>query len=332
MSAPSDRFRPSMMNTIDALYAGFVSSLPETLRPVAQDLPYFLRLAPAPRQPWSAVFSHAVTLEAPRLFAVGLPRTEPELVRRAVLAHALSVIEAFGTDRVLDRQAMTTPELLQVLEELRRSRNSVLESIWPAAVALAKAADRETTEAIKEEGSLLRRLSAVTFEEYRRISLAKQAVGFPATIALARACGASDVHVEQTRRALAGVWLGLQFEDDVGDWEDDWRRGGGAWAVSLARRRLEAVKEKSSDERPTEPDLVRRRVHRMRVLFLMLQSARHQYRSAWRYTRAVGAPALAAWTHERVQRLDTILPLEAQHAGYYVRARKLAPWAAEVLT
>src|SRR5690349_11685057 len=104
------------MNTIDALYAGFVSALPERLRPVAEDLPYFLRLAPVPRQPWSAIFSHAVTLEAPRLFAPGLPRADPELVRRSVLAHALSVIEAFGTDRVLDRQAMTTPELLAVLE------------------------------------------------------------------------------------------------------------------------------------------------------------------------------------------------------------------------
>lgn len=320
------------MNTIDALYAGFVSSLPEALRPVAQDLPYFLRLAPASGQPWSAVFNHAVTLEAPRLFAAGLPRSDPELVRRSVLAHALSVIEAFGTDRVLDRQATSTPELLEVLRELRRSRDAVLESVWPGAVQVAHAADRETTEAIKEEVALLRRLSAVTFEEYRRISLAKQAVGFPATLALAKACGAGDAQVEQTRRALAGVWLGLQFEDDTGDWEDDWRRGGGAWAVSLARRRLEAVKEKSADERPTEPDLVRRRVYRMRVLYLMLQGARHQYRTAWRYARSVGAAPLVAWTDERVRRLDALLPLEAQHAGYYVRALKLAPWAAEVLT
>ena len=48
----------------------------------------------------------------------------------------------------------------------------------------------------------------------------------------------------------------MQFEDDAADWEDDWRRGGGAWAVSLARRRLETVKEKRSDEHPTEPERV----------------------------------------------------------------------------
>jgi len=83
------------MNSIDALYAGFVSSLPADLQPVARDLPFVLRLSPASGQPWSAVFSHAVTLEAPRLFSVALA-AEPEAVRRAVLAHALSVIEAFA--------------------------------------------------------------------------------------------------------------------------------------------------------------------------------------------------------------------------------------------
>jgi hypothetical protein len=320
------------MNNIDALYAGFVGTLPESLRHVASDLPYLLKLAPVPRQTWSAVFGNAVTLEAPSLFAPGLPQADPEAVRRAVLAHALAVIEAFGTDRLLDRQVLPTLELAAVLAELRRARDSVLETLWAPAMALARAADRETGEAIKEEGALLRRLGAVTFQEYHRISLAKQAVGFPATLALAHASRASSTHVEAIRRTLAGVWLGLQFEDDVGDWEDDWRRGGGAWAVSLARRRLEAVNDQTAEERPTEPDLVRRRVHRMRVLHTMLQRSRHQYRVAWRYAQAAGATPLVAWAERRVRRLDDFLPLEAKHAGYFVRARKLAAWAGEVLT
>jgi len=134
------------------------------------------------------------------------------------------------------------------------------------------------------------------------------------------------------RRTLSGVWLGLQFEDDAADWEDDWRRGGGAWAVSLARRRLEAVQEQRADESPTEPDLVRRRVHRMRVLYSMLRASRHQFRTAHRYARLLGAEPLVQWTEQRLTRLDDLLPLEARHAGYVVRAMKLAPWAREVLT
>jgi hypothetical protein len=320
------------MTSIDALYAGFVGALPERVRDVAQNLPYLLRLAPVPGKPWSAVFNHAVTLEAPRLFAPALPGCDAGTVRKAVLAHGLAVIEAFGTDRLLDRQVPGTPELLAVLGELRLARDALLESIWPGGAELGRAADRETNEAIREESSLLRRISAVTFEEYRRISLAKQAVGFPASLVLARASGAPERQVEQIRRTLSGVWLGLQFEDDAGDWEDDWRRGGGAWAVSLARRKLESVRDEAADERPTEPDLVRRRVHRMRVLFLMLQDARHRYRGAWRYARALGARPLVGWLEQRMHRLDGLLPLEARHAGYVVRALKLAPWASEVLT
>ena len=322
----------ALMSSIDALYAGFVSALPEPLRATANDLPHAFRLTPIAKQPWSAVFSHAVTLEAPRLFAGALPHASPDMVRRAVLAHALAVIEAFGSDRIADRQIVPTRELLAVLDELKRTRDTILDSVWPGGGAMARAADRDSTDAIKEESGLLRRIAAITFDEYRRISLAKQSVGFPASIALARAAGAGDEQVEQIRRTLAGVWFGLQFEDDAVDWEDDWRRGGGAWAVSLARRRLESVKEQSADERPTEPDIVRRRVHRMRVLYFMLRSARYRYRAAWRYARRLGAEPLAQWAEQRVQRLDGLLPFELRHPGYVVRALKLAPWASEVLT
>ena len=320
------------MNSIDSLYAGFVSTLPPRLVELAGSLPHALGLAPIKQAPWSDVFNHPVTLEAPRLFAAAFPAAGPEKVRSAVLAHALSVIEAFGTDRIADGQIPATQELTELLVELRRARDQILEGLSPGFGEVARAADRETQEAILEEGALLKRLGAATFEEYRRISLAKQAVGFPASVALARVCGASPLEEELVRRALAGVWLGLQFEDDATDWEDDWRRGGGAWAVSLARRRLEAVQEQRADERPTEPDLVRRRVHRMRILYSMLRAARHQYRRAWRYSRVLRSGPLVRWTSERITRLDALIPLEGRHAGYVVRAMKLSPWAREILT
>jgi len=320
------------MNSIDALYAGFVSTLPQELRALAGSLPHALCLAPMEQATWGDVFNHTVTLEAPRLFASTFSAAGPEQVRSAVLAHALSVIEAFGTDRIADGQVRATRELTLLLVELRRSRNIILEELAPGTGEVARAADRETNEAILEENAILKRLGAATFEEYARISLAKQAVGFPASVALARAAGAGPLEQEKVRRALAGVWLGLQFEDDAIDWEDDWRRGGGAWAVSLARRRLESVREQSADERPTEPDLVRRRVHRMGILHSMLRAARHQYRTAWRYARLLQAGPLVRWTEQRITRLDALIPLEKRHAGYVVRAMKLAPWAKEVLT
>jgi hypothetical protein len=321
-----------MSLSIDALYGGFADRLPADLRGLARNLPHVLGFSPKPGAAWGDVFNHRVTLEAPALVAEALGDASPALVRDAVFAHALSVIEAFGTDRIADNQVLRAPELVSLLKEIRRARNTLLQRVWPRATELMDLADRETSESIREEHALLSRLGAATFQEYRRISLGKQAVGFPASLALAHAAGASPRQVEQLKKALAGVWLGLQFEDDASDWEDDWKRGGGAWAVSLARRRLESVKQQSADERPTEPDLIRRRVFKMRVLYLMLQSSRHQYRTAWRHARMLGAVELATWAERRVEGLDRLLPMEARHAGYVVRARKLAPWAAEVLT
>jgi hypothetical protein len=321
-----------MNGMVDELYGGFVETLPPDLRGLAGSLSYVLGLAPVQGLRWSEVFGQEVTLSAPALVAETFPRLGAELVRRAVLAHALSVIEAFGVDRVADRQVQPTPELLTLLEHVRSARDSMLEKVWPGAAADARAADLEARAGIREEHSLLSQVEAATFSDYRRISLAKQAVGFPSTVALARAAGATDSQIEEIRRALRGVWLGLQFEDDAVDWEDDWQRGQGAWAVSLARRRLEAVKELESDERPTEPDLIRRRVFSMRVLYLMLRESRQQYRAAWRYARILNASRLAGWAERRKTRVEEMLPFEEHHAGYVVRARKLAAWAAEVLS
>jgi hypothetical protein len=317
---------------VDALYAGFVGALPDGLRDLAFRLPHELGLAPAPGLSWSKVFAHRVTLEAPAMLAEAFPRVEPGIVRLAVLGQILSVIEAFGFDRVADGQVQPTSELLALLEHFRAARDRALEGVHPGAARLGHLADQETRVAIQQEHTLLGHVEAVSFDEYRRVSSGKQAVGLPASVALAQAAGATASQIEETTRALRCVWLGLQFEDDVADWEDDWRQGRGAWAVSLTRRRLEVVKEQPTDDRPTEPDVLRRRVFNMRVLYLMLRAARHQYRSAWRYSRGLGASNLAAWADERKRNLDDVLPKEESHAGYFVRARKLASWAAEVLS
>jgi hypothetical protein len=321
-----------MNRPVDDLYDGFVHTLPPELRELATNLPHVLGLAPAKGIRWSQVFSHEVTLEAPALIAEAFPNVAPDLVRRATLGHALSVIEAFGNDRIVDRQIEKTASLVALLEHLRHARYGVLEGTFPGSADEARAADRETNEAIREEHALLSRLGAATFDEYRRISLGKQAVGLTASLALARAAGATESQVLETKGALSGVWLGLQFEDDAVDWEDDWKRGQGAWAVSLARRRLESVKQQRTEERPTEPDLIRRRVFSMRVLYLMLRGARHHFHAALRYSRVLGAKRLGSWSQARMARLDELIPLEERHAGYVVRARKLSAWAAEVLS
>src|SRR5687768_15262124 len=50
---------------IDSLYTSFCENLPSPLRHIARTLAFRLRLVPEPEIPWSDVFKHAVTLQAP---------------------------------------------------------------------------------------------------------------------------------------------------------------------------------------------------------------------------------------------------------------------------
>jgi hypothetical protein len=311
---------------IDAIYDAFVASVPESLRATAVDLPHVLRLAPEPGVRFSQVFSHEVTLGAPFLIAEAFPGLAPELVRGAGMAHALAVIEAFGTDRIADGQVEESPELSAVLQHLRAERGRALERVWPGGEAQAEAADAVTRAAIAEERELLRRATPMDFGGYARVSLGKQAVGFPAAVALARAAGASSQALTHVELALAGTWLGLQFEDDVVDWEDDWGNGG-AWVVNLAR----GMRARARGAHASEPELVRTAVLGTDVLHVLLGKARRRYRAAEKHARALGALRLARWAGEREVRLRGLIALEERFAGYSVRVRKLSGWAAEIL-
>ncbi|MGH7270497.1 MAG: hypothetical protein ACREJ3_08700, partial [Polyangiaceae bacterium] len=292
-------------------------------------LPRALRLAPV-RVPWSRVFSHEVTLGAPALFAEGMTGITNGDVRDAVLAHAMAVIDAFGTDRIEDEQIEASPAVYAVLGQARRERNRALMRVLrgtPLASCNFESTDLQSVRAIRRERQVLRTACPVEFEEYERASRDKQGVGIVASIALARAAGWDDRRCDAVRSALEDVWLGLQMNDDVVDWEDDMQNGG-AWAVCLAM---------AMDERPAEGERlltlpeVRRRVLASGVLRRMLAGALRHMRAARRLSAALGAQRLSAWALGQEQRLETLITAECRSPGYAVRAHALSAWAGEVL-
>jgi hypothetical protein len=311
---------------IDALYAAVVETLPSELQAAACELPFTLKLAPAPTIPWSEVFNHEVTLQAPALFAEAMPRATPTQIRDAVLAHMLAVIEAFGNDRIQDGQIKTSSRLHDLLAYLRLARDRSILRLTDELDPFATA-DRETRDAILAERALLNRAEVSTFPHYEAISLGKQSVGFPATLALARAAGLEKAEIRLIERTLACVWLGLQFEDDVLDWEDDWRQGG-AWVVCLARG---ARVHFRSNERPTVPNALQRFVLETNVLPRMLGLARRKYRAVRRRAMVLGARKLASWAEQRERHAASLARMEMKHAGYVLRMQRLAPWASVVL-
>jgi hypothetical protein len=311
---------------IDALYAAVVETLPPNLQTAARELPFELNLAPGPNVGWSDVFSHEVTLQAPALFAEAMPKAAPAQIRDAVLAHMLAVIEAFGSDRLQDGQTKDSIRLHDLLACLRLARDRAILRLTDDVDPYA-ASDRETSDSILAERAMLARAEVASFAEYEAISLGKQSVGFPATMALARAVGLEKSELLLVERTLAGVALGLQFEDDVMDWEDDWRRGG-AWAVCLARGERVHFR---SNERPTVPNALQRFVLESRVLPRMLGLARRKYGAVRRRASLLGARRLASWAEQRERHAASLARMEIKHAGYVLRMQRLAPWASAVL-
>jgi hypothetical protein len=314
------------LELVDELYEVFADSLHRPLATLARGLAFTLRLAPSPDVPWSRVFGHEVTLAAPALVGEAMPNVTESVRRDAIFAHMLAVIEAFGTDRIEDGQVTASAELMALLGQARRARDRALARVCPGVVDPAvefTVADRQTTHAIAAEQELLRRAVPVPFETYERISLGKQSVGFPASLALAHAAGWNDGQRRTVHRMLASVWLGLQMHDDVVDWEDDQARIG-AWAASLALY--------STRNRPEPPPAdVRASVLETRTLERMLRRSRQHYRGARRRADAIGAARLAAWAATREAKLSSLVEAERKSAGYAVRAHALAPWAGEIL-
>jgi hypothetical protein len=190
------------------------------------------------------------------------------------------------------------------------------------AVEAARAADRRTLSAIAMERDLFAAGAPVSLEKYVEVSSAKQAVGLPSSLTLAAAAGFGDAETSAVEAALMGSWLGLQFGDDVADWEEDARRGG-AWAILLAKGAHSAADEASLDDP--------RYLASTGILATMLDMSRRQFGRAAAAARSLGANRLATWAAEREAEAAERCEGERRSPGYFARMQQLAAWRAEVL-
>jgi len=316
-------------SNLDAIWTAFCDELPLDLQGEARTLALALGLVPLPDVPWSKIFRNEVTLAAPALFASALPQATEPMVMAATTAHMLAVIAAFATDRLLDHQAESNSLMLRVLDHVRLERDRAICELTGSEVSPYQDAEYGALCAINTERILLNRGIALSFSDYANLSLAKQAVAFPASLALSRAAGGTLRHKRAIERVLRRIVLGLQFHDDVLDWEDDWNKGG-AWAVSLSRGL--GVRESASRDGKPNIELVRRLVHRSGVLVNMMTMSRWRYRLAARLAGLLGAERLSHWAREQELIEAALAERESGSAGYVVRAHKLSNWATEVLS
>ncbi len=314
---------------VDELYEAFADGIGGPLGESARDLPRALSLAPT-AVPWSRVFSHEVTLGAPALFGEAMPDVDRNVLRDALFAHLLAVIDAFGTDRIEDEQIDASPAVFAVLGRARQERDRALTRVFvgerrPEGCDF-RLADAITARAVRNERSIVLSGRPVDLDMYEAESLGKQRAGVLASIALAHVAGWDAGRCETVRLILESIAIALQLHDDVVDWEDDLKRGG-AWAVCLMRGNPVS----GEIDRRGRRDSMRAQVLESGVLGIMLSRACIHMRRARRRATAVGAKRLAGWATVQELRLQSLAAAEIKSAGYAVRARALAAWASEVL-
>jgi hypothetical protein len=320
----------TMLGLVDEIYEDFAASLRAPLAHEARRLAFTLKLVPVPDHPWSQVFGHEVTLAAPALFAEAMPRVSSSVVRHAVAAQTFAAIEAFGTDRIEDRQVVATLELRAVLDRVRKARDEALSSVCVPSRGSSldfRVAHERTLSSIRMERRILSEQAAVPFATYETVSLGKQSVGFPPSLSLAHVSRWDTRRQRAMSAMLTSIWLGLQMPDDVVDWEDDLRRGG-AWALSLA---LAAAPQGWRRTATLQPDDVRELVYESGVLVKMLTRAAWHYRRVRLLGRALGTHRLAKWAAERETHTRDLVASERCSAGRAGRAHALTAWAREVL-
>ncbi|EYF04807.1 hypothetical protein [Chondromyces apiculatus] len=328
---------------VDELYKAFCQTLPGMLHAEAQGLACTLGLAPSRDIPWSAVFSHGITLAAPAMLAETMPQVRGTMIQDALLAHMLAIIDAFGSDRVADGQVRQTWQLETLLAHVRRARDAAMRRLGPDIIGADRIdfsdVDEDVARLITQERGLLGSGVPVRFDLYLTISRGKQRPGIPASLALATAAGWNARWRHALFRMLESIWISLQLYDDVMDWEDDWARGG-AWAVALARGVQEPREPARSGTQPVTrlaPDdasslaSARSLVLSSGVLVRLLERARRELSAARRRAEVIGAQRIAAWAQGREAHLRELSRCEEQSPGYVHRARALSAWARTVL-
>jgi hypothetical protein len=296
---------------IDQTYARFVSRLPEHLATVASDLPHRLGLTPNAGTPWSRVFNNPAVLGFPMLLLAETGRVAPDVQKLAGAAHLFAIIGAFGMDRIDDGQIVVGVAERAIIERVQRARDEALAPLLArgdeGSFDYARG-ERLTAESVDDERAVASGREPATLERYLDVSWKKQGLAFPASLAAADAAGFSAEDRRLVEAVVEGAALGLQYRDDVVDWEDDHARGF-AWAPAL-------LAEAPAEAAPVEA--VRDRLHAEGVLGRMLEMSRAAFASAADAARALGAESLALWALGQAEITADLADREATTPGFAV--------------
>lgn len=315
---------------VDAVYEAFVQKLPRSNREIAERLSDVLGLAPA-GVAWSRVFAHEITFAAPSLVASGMPSLHASVVREAVLAHMLLVLEGMLREGLATGGVERSAGIERLLAQMSTARDQAASFMTVAVCAHESHFDlalNRFEQAIAVEQSVLEPLEPLDFGLYDRIVSAKQALLLPAPDALALRAGWSDARRHRLRQVLTLAGSAMRMYQDVVGWEEAQMRGG-SWTLVLARRRASVGSAGVSQPVPAS---TRVEVLESGVLPDLLQRALRNLVAAAKLARRAGLPELDEWAKAHALSFEELHRAELRYPGYAARAKELRGWAETILT
>ncbi len=320
-----DQIRGGPGLLVDDVYATFCDDLPASLRRPAGELAASLGLS-APGVPWSRVFPHPFTLTVPWVVTEASPSVDGSVMRAAVVAHLMGLIQAAAMGREAAGAVERTPELGRVLRCVRAARERACVGLGDASSWAQERFDvavGRLEQALAVERTCLGHGPAAGWTTYERVAAAKQALMLPVPLSLARELRWTRDRRDGLRRMITAIAVGLQLARDVTDWEDDHARGG-SWAVALAR---------GLTDLNVEPQVgsVHSEVLESGILAGLLRRAHESFRSGHELALGLGLSRVARWTATQSLALSDLHVAECSFPGYAVRAAVLQAWAEEVL-
>jgi hypothetical protein len=241
------------------------------------------------------VFHNPITRTLPGAVAEAFPSVTPAHLRRLGLAHVLCLALAFIDDRLNDDHVGFSREL----NLLRRSMEAEVQARLSEVVGAHAGYWRAARQALRDYAVAHVREAAGwrdggaddSHARYAREAAGKLAPARLSALAVAILGGASTSIQTRLARVVDQCAIALQYVDDVGDWEDDYRSGRPTYFV---RRHLSAAELRQRQPRLPVAEL-RSRVRLSNASGEFLQRASHHFGRCEALLDGLPMPTLRTW-------------------------------------
>lgn len=236
-----------MVHRIQASFDAYLSQLPEALRCASSDLNARIAFSKGTSASWSSRFSPMVAA-FPSLHKLEIQRHNDSELE---LAHFLLLIYSFCDDRILDGQVRATYREHIFLNRILLDATAILLRSGRGTVQHAKVLDRlhaYFNSQVEEYGTT----GNITHRQIKTLASARAGCGLLAVLSKTHLAGVDARLQRIIVNAFDCLTTGLQWADDMEDWQDDLSTGDENLLVLLLNAKHGQTGSRSVSFRPVQ--------------------------------------------------------------------------------